>query len=885
MTENFELLDIGQIEIMHQQSHDRLDAGDNCDDIRVQHDSLAAELVKRGLPHDTAIICPEVITDAPNYRRGFTDEICTQCAFGQLFPLCNLYDFDYTGGYTCDSFRYFEVLELDAPHGYLMLSGKQTAIASVNKLDINKPKLIISKGEAFGIAELDEPAQVKTKEFDNDEWQRQHRVTSRERRQWWPDSETFYVYRLKQWYSFGKSKVYEDRKVIENVKLTAGQWQQVNKGKELPKQIMLVENAVSIVDDSTFMTDPQVGYSQELFNILRATFEHDVEFNTNGEKQYQIPIYSLALVRNHKTRPITPKKSEKQEGEVMPFRIRKRDDEYCVVKVDSDDSDGESQGCHDTESEAEAQLTALNINVTAEEERSAHPRKKKPKKKDVLHLDSNVNDDDFITLGTDITFDVDIDLSGKQFSVDEYPSKLRRQFQNKFNLDGRDIQPLEIFSADNTPNFAGFIITNKDGGLFKVDFMTNDLGTTFADETMWIEVVPDFKPKGFTQVATYEKKVEVKIEGNTKGFMDGLRSVAKSLGELITFADGKNKKEQLSKSVTDVMPLFETDVGVMQKEVNGELWHFTWSTNAFEDREEEFFSTKGLEVYVAENETRENKGFFNLWHINEEDGNFNTDFAEKRWQGAEGRFLMESGPYFDNEKGKKAKEFFSKFSEGHPDFAPEGWGCSPEFRYLPEERATGTYENFWITRTSTLPKMAAANLWTDMTQARHKMTDMAKLSDSQKESAIAIWGDSEVENMIAEAKKRTAELEGRVANKEIGKEGEKQEDTKPKIDINMAELADEIGKRFQTDINPLSEALEDVKHMIVELSGRVKAVEKYQGLKDLTETPSYIVSLRASDNEKTIVTEDDELSKKAPLGAQNQDIANVTPGAFFDKSR
>lgn len=41
----------------------------------------------------------------------------------------------------------------------------------------------------------------------------------------------------------------------------------------------------------------------------------------------------------------------------MPWTIEKRDNEFCVIK----DSTGESEGCHATESGAEDQLTALNI--------------------------------------------------------------------------------------------------------------------------------------------------------------------------------------------------------------------------------------------------------------------------------------------------------------------------------------------------------------------------------------------------------------------------------------------------------------------------------------------------------------------------------------------
>jgi hypothetical protein len=143
--ENFELLETGQIEMMHEQTHNRQSEADNCDTLRQQHDSLAAELVKRGTPHDTEMICPEseLGQAAPNYRHGFTDDICNHCAFGQLYPYCNLYKADYTSGYTCDSFHYYEIMELEPPHGFLMANGKQTAYADVKELDTEKFYIII----------------------------------------------------------------------------------------------------------------------------------------------------------------------------------------------------------------------------------------------------------------------------------------------------------------------------------------------------------------------------------------------------------------------------------------------------------------------------------------------------------------------------------------------------------------------------------------------------------------------------------------------------------------------------------------------------------------------------------------------------------------------
>ena len=65
-----------------------------------------------------------------------------------------------------------------------------------------------------------------------------------------------------------------------------------------------------------------------------------------------------------------------------------------------------------------------------------------------------------------------------------------------------------------------------------------------------------------------------------------------------------------------------------------------------------------------------------------------------------GRFLIEAGPFLDNDFGKSAKNFFAQHPESHPEFAPEGWGASVEFLYVPEERENKVYENIHITRTS-----------------------------------------------------------------------------------------------------------------------------------------------------------------------------------------
>jgi hypothetical protein len=740
--ENFELLETAQLELIHAQIHGRI-GEDDCIKLRHQHDSVAAELLARGVIHDTAMICDEPVTDAPNYQRGFTDDVCINCAFGQLFPLCNLYDFEYIKDFTCDSFRYFEVLELEPPHGFLAGSGKQTAIASDKPLNVKNARLIVSGGEAFGVAILDEPAQIKAKEFDSEVWQKQHRITARERRQFWPNTETFFVYRFKEWLPFSGVKLWRDGRVIDEPKLTRHQWNIISKSKELPKLITLIDNAVTVTENEEFIILPEAK-CDELKSVLAAAYETDVKEAQAANEQ--IEIYSLALVR--KPRMSVSKKNfiaqearkmpeiiEISEGIKMPFSVVKRDDEYCVINTETE----KIEGCHDSEEAADEQLTALNINVTAEEENAIHtdkPKKRKPRKK-------------------------------------------------------------------------------------------------------------------------------------KEGFLERLKSLGDTIAEFLAATPETPKTDELA---------FIGDAGVMQKNVNGELWHFCYSTNAFEDREGEIFSTKSLEDYVTNNEQNEEKGFFNLWHINAEDGNFNTDFARKQWQGVIGRFLVESGPYLDDEKGQAAKEFFKEFPNGHPEIAPEGWGCSPEFRYLPEERATGIYKNIWITRTSTLPRMAAANIWTETRQLNRG--DTMALSEQQMKSAIEMFGQDFVDVMVSDANDKTQELEDAgVAHKDAETPSEVK-----MTDEQFQNLAAEIAKQF--DIGAFMDTLNVVAHGLKEAREEIELLKAQDTAKARAEMPAFTFNLtRASDNDGSVVTEDDSLKEKRPAEiVKPLDPATVTPDQFFAKN-
>jgi hypothetical protein len=521
-------------------------------------------------------------------------------------------------------------------------------------------------------------------------------------------------------------------------------------------------------------------------------------------------------MRVSKKNLIAEKIAEKQEGEDMPYEIEERDDEYCVVKTD----DGEVAGCHETEAEAEAQLAALNINVVAHDKRYD----KKQIKLEPLELKMEV---------TNL-----VSERLKRFlAMIAYNSSIGHSANFGMFVDGDGADYIKINDLD---------LSDYKNEL--KDFQARYNSIEMAGEDGYYDLPLQSRNK---ELITETQEGE-SAHQNQSTFFDRLKLAAKNIIDLVTLAETEKETE---------VKLFMNKAGISQKMVNGELWHFTYSTNAFEDREGEIFSTKSLEQYVKAAKEKADRGFFNLWHIP------GTDFARKGWQEVIGRFLVEAGPYLDDERGRAAAEFFKEYGGGHPELAPEGWGCSPEFRYLPEERAKGVYENIWITRTSTLPKMAAANIWTETRQlARKEMS----YSEDQIKTAVEVFKDEDfVKSLFAEGETKTAELEAaNVAHKEKD-EAETEQPVPQEIQLNMEELAAEVGKQFQADLTPIGDAIVTMANDLKELRERLEKLEETKQIKDKTETPRFIFNLkRASEADETTVTDDDGLKNKKPIEAE-----------------
>lgn len=374
-----------------------------------------------------------------------------------------------------------------------------------------------------------------------------------------------------------------------------------------------------------------------------------------------------------------------------------------------------------------------------------------------------------------------------------------------------------------------------------------------------------------------------------KSMVDKIKAAFETLKEFMSWAE---KQDMMDEDEEEMMKSIFTDgspVGI--KQVGDKWWYFTYSTNAFKDREKEIFSTKSLEKYVEQAEKSEDRGYFNFWHIQTKDHPTLTDFAKKEWQGVAGRFLIEGGPFLDNEMGQKFLKFFKKYSENHPTLAPEGWGCSPEYKYLPEERKKGIYENIWITRTSTLPKMSAANIWT-------LGGNVMALSAEQKKALETILGKEDAEKVVSLAETKTKELEeAGVGHKGVGETQEETEGSttvileQDKVVEAVAQLVvTQLGEKMTADWKPLQEVLEKVvqnqeaqKAEIEQLRTEVQGAKQFEAAKTQAESPKYVWSLvqRASEADKTIVPEGDALKDKKPVEAQKSDKSGAS--AFFGR--
>ncbi len=198
--------------------------------------------------------------------------------------------------------------------------------------------------------------------------------------------------------------------------------------------------------------------------------------------------------------------------------------------------------------------------------------------------------------------------------------------------------------------------------------------------------------------------------GNSAGVLMSAGLVAKEGDSYKLTKDGKDFYDAIKAGnvlkALDILG-YAWDSGVKTyADSNGETWLLTWTTNNFQDRDGEIFTLKSIQDYVARHENDDVKGEYRYWH---EPG---LKFGDIKAQVVSGGYLVELGTFDDTEVGQFFKNLLTEYPEGHPEFAPYGWGNSHGYVYQKEDREDAIYEWFEKKETSVLPLDAASNPYT-----------------------------------------------------------------------------------------------------------------------------------------------------------------------------
>ena len=177
------------------------------------------------------------------------------------------------------------------------------------------------------------------------------------------------------------------------------------------------------------------------------------------------------------------------------------------------------------------------------------------------------------------------------------------------------------------------------------------------------------------------------------------------------------------------------------KDASGTYRWVASSSNAFEDRDREILSTKGLKADVERTDVLQPPyGDVNWWHVQD------IKLGECDFRMLSGRTLIESGTFRNKELG----EAFAAQAKG--------LGVSVEFVHPETEPKGGVFDTFAITKRAFLPLTAAANPLTALTVT--KESNMATMEEKLKQLASLLpGGEAAVQALLGDTAKKEASAE------------------------------------------------------------------------------------------------------------------------------
>lgn len=337
------------------------------------------------------------------------------------------------------------------------------------------------------------------------------------------------------------------------------------------------------------------------------------------------------------------------------------------------------------------------------------------------------------------------------------------------------------------------------------------------------DMSPDEKSEAITKAATDFKdrvnalsmtsgdKEDGTIIDKIKGVF-GQKTIKKENGKWVLYSKDGSKKlgtfdseEAAKKRERQVSAFKNKEITVSDgfKIFTDEYGNIRWasvSSNAFEDKTGELFTTKALDEAIEYADKSDERGPLLVYHVP------SAEIGRCDFQAMAGRFLIESGTFDDTPLGNKALEYFINTDE---DFQ-----VSIGFKYIEGDEKDGQYDWLRIRERSICPDGKAANPWTSFSIAGENA-----MNDAKKEMMFKVFGNDLAEKVIAEAETKTKELEESVRFKTTTEEEEVDDSFTPE------------------DIKQLSEAVKAIPNEAVRAKFQKKLVAMNGGKEVEEETP------------------------------------------------
>lgn len=303
---------------------------------------------------------------------------------------------------------------------------------------------------------------------------------------------------------------------------------------------------------------------------------------------------------------------------------------------------------------------------------------------------------------------------------------------------------------------------------------------------------------------------------NESDLKNAIQAVGRASNKASAMAHIKKRARSLGK--TDLLPegwknieLPEVDGGFkIITDEDGNLRWLSVSSNAFEDREKELFTTAALEEAVEYADKSGERGPLMFYHIP------GTEIGQCDYQAVVGRFLLESGTFDDTPLSQKAVEYFANSDEEHQ--------VSIGYQYRIGDEEDGQYDWLRIKERSICPLGTAANQWTDF-----KVIGETPMDANKAEALEKIFGKELASGVIASAEAKTKELEASTKFKadpatETPKEDPKEEEEK--TETPQAGLSTEQVQGLATLITGLTESVDTLQKTITGIQEEVKELKK-----------------------------------------------------------